>query len=48
MILFRDNKPEHSMSHDMAVVAMRTSLTACVIRTKVLVIVAGWRKEAAP
>lgn len=48
MILFRDNKPKFSMSHKVAAVAMRTSLTACVIRTKVLVIVAGWRKEAAP
>ena len=48
MILFRDNKPKHSLSHEMAAVAMRTSLTACVIRTKVLVIVVGWRKEVAP
>ena len=48
MILFRDNKPARLMSHEMAAVAVRPSLTACVTRTKNLVIIAGWRKEAAP
>ena len=48
MILFRDNKPKRMMSHDVVGVAMRPSLTARVARTKLLVIVAGWRKEAAP
>jgi hypothetical protein len=48
MILFRDNKLKRMASHDVAVAAMRPSLTARVIRTKLLVIVAGWRKEAAP
>jgi hypothetical protein len=48
MILFRDNKPKRMMSHVVAAVAVRPGLTVCVTRTKLLVIVAGWRKEAAP
>ena len=36
------------MRHEMAAVAVRPSLSAVVTRTKNLVIVAGWRKEAAP
>ena len=48
MILFRDNKPKRMMRHDVAVVAVRPGLSVCATRTKYLVIVAGWRKEAAP
>lgn len=48
MSLFRDNKPKRSMSHEMAAAALRTRLMACMTRTNVRVIVAGWKKEAAP
>jgi hypothetical protein len=48
MNLIRDNKPKFFAGHKMATVAVRTSLTACVTRTNVLVIVAGWKKEVAP
>jgi len=48
MILFRDNQLKRLAGHKMVAMAVRPSLSACVTRTKVLVIVAGWRKEAAP
>lgn len=48
MIRFRDNKPKRTMSHEMVTVAVRPSLAVCATRMKDLVIVAGWRKEAAP
>ena len=48
MILFRDNKPKRMISHEVAFVAVRPGLAVCASRTKYLVIVAGWRKEAAP
>ena len=48
MILIRDNKPKFFAGHKMVAVAVRTSLTARVTRTNVLVIVTGWEKEAAP
>lgn len=48
MSLFRDNKPKFLAGHKVAAVAVRTRLMACITRTNVLVIVAGWRKEATP
>ena len=48
MILIRDNKPKFFAGHKMAMVAVRTRLTARMTRTNVLVVVAGWKKEAAP
>lgn len=48
MIQIRDSKPKRLAGHKMAAVAVRPSLLACVTRTKDLVIVAGWKKEAAP
>ena len=48
MILFRDNKPKRLTSHKAAAVVVRTSLAAHMTRTMGLVIVAGWKKEAAP
>ena len=48
MVLIRDNKPKLLAGHQVAPVAMRTSLTARMTRTIVLVVVAGWKKEAAP
>jgi len=48
MILIRDNKPKFLAGHKMAAAAMRASLLARTTRTTVLVIVAGWKKEAAP
>jgi hypothetical protein len=48
MILIRDNKPKFFAGHKVATVAVRTSLTARMTRTNVLVVVAGWKKEAAP
>ncbi len=48
MIRFRDNKLKRTMSHEMVTVAVRPSLAVCATRMKDLVIVAGWRKEAAP
>lgn len=48
MILIRDNKPKFLAGHKAAAVTMRTSVTVRMTRTNVLVIVAGWKKEAAP
>jgi len=48
MVLIRDNKPKRLMRHVVAGVAVRPSLFARGTRMKDLVIVAGWRKEAAP
>ena len=48
MILIRDNKPKLLAGHQVAPVAMRTRLMARMTRTNVLVVVAGWQKEAAP
>ena len=48
MILIRDNKPKFLAGHKMAPVTMRTNLTVRMTRTNVLVVVAGWKKEAAP
>jgi hypothetical protein len=48
MILIRDNEPKLLGGHKMAPVAMRTRLMARMTRTNVLVVVAGWKKEAAP
>ena len=48
MILIRNNKPKFLAGHKMAPVTMRTNLTVRMTRTNVLVVVAGWKKEAAP
>ncbi|MBN2317380.1 MAG: hypothetical protein JXM79_25880 [Sedimentisphaerales bacterium] len=48
MILIRDNKPRFLAGHKMAAVAMRTRLLDLAARTTMVVIVAGWKKEAAP
>ncbi len=48
MIRFRDNKPRFLAGHKMAAVAVRMSLLGLTARTTVVVIVAGWKKEAAP
>lgn len=48
MILSRDNKPKFFTGLKAAAVTMRTRVTACMTRTTVPVIVAGWKKEAAP
>ncbi len=48
MVFIRDNKPKFCAGHKAAAVTMRTSVTACKTRTNVLVIVAGWKKEAVP
>jgi len=48
MVFIRDNKPKFFAGHEAAAVTMRTSVTVCMTRTNVLVIVAGWKKEAAP
>lgn len=48
MFVIRDTKPQSLMSHKMATVAVRRSLTVCGTRMLDLVIVAGWKKEAAP
>ncbi len=48
MILIRDNKPRFLAGREMAAVAMRTSFLGLAARTTVVVIVAGWKKEAAP
>ena len=48
MFQIRDNKPKRLTSHTVATVAVRTSFPARGTRMYGLVIVAGWKKEAAP
>jgi hypothetical protein len=48
MFQLRDNKPMRLTSHKAVAVVVRTSLAARMTRTMGLVIVAGWKKEAAP
>ena len=48
MFLSRDNKPKFLAGLKAAAVTMRTRVTACMTRTNVPVIVADWKKEAAP
>jgi len=48
MFLSRDNKPKFLAGREAAAVTMRTSVTVRMTRTNVPVIVAGWKKEAAP
>jgi len=48
MTLSRDNKPEFFSCHKAAATPMRTSVTVRMTRTNVPVILADWKKEAAP
>jgi len=48
MILSRDNKPKFFAGHKAVAETMRTSIPAWMTRTNTLVIVADWKKEAAP
>ena len=47
MSQIRDSKPKRLTSHKVAAAAVRTSLPSRVTGTYGLVIVAGWKKEAA-